>query len=197
MPNLPLKPEVTFCVQGVITPPCGVTALRSRPGLRARHANPFQPFFCDSVRICSCVDISQFEQPIGHRYGAHRRPGESRHHCCEIVSPIEPILEFSEVARHVLLIDRAVGLSFLGRLGTVRQWAGQRRKGEPPRRERGGPCHHGRIRICPPDCTPVDDRRIPCRRLSRTLSPAFAAGAWPCRVRQSSEAAQRGPTPEK
>jgi hypothetical protein len=24
MPNLALKPEVTFCVQGVITPPCGV-----------------------------------------------------------------------------------------------------------------------------------------------------------------------------
>ena len=24
MPNLALKPEVTFCVQGVMTPPCGV-----------------------------------------------------------------------------------------------------------------------------------------------------------------------------
>jgi hypothetical protein len=29
MPNLPLKPEVTFCVRGVITPACGVPRLLS------------------------------------------------------------------------------------------------------------------------------------------------------------------------
>jgi hypothetical protein len=78
------------------------TSLRTKPFLLTYFSQPFW-------RICSCIDIGQFEQSVGHRCGADRRPGESRHHGGEIVSPIEPILELSEVARHVLLIDRAVG----------------------------------------------------------------------------------------
>src|SRR5208337_3343231 len=60
-------------------------------------------------RTCSHINVGRLEQPVGHGRRSNASPGEAGHHRGEIVSPVEAVFEFSEVARHVLLIDRPVG----------------------------------------------------------------------------------------
>src|SRR5271166_1320703 len=57
---------------------------------------------------CSCINLGQPEQPVGHGRRPNGSPGESRHHGCEIVSPVEAVFELSEISRHVLLVDRSI-----------------------------------------------------------------------------------------
>src|SRR5271166_7117484 len=57
---------------------------------------------------CSCINLGQPEQPVGHGRRPNGSPGESRHHGCEIISPVEAVFELSEISRHVLLVDRSI-----------------------------------------------------------------------------------------
>src|SRR6476661_4841844 len=45
----------------------------------------------------SCVNVWELEQPIGHRWGAHGRPGQARQHCGEVVAPVEAVFEFRQI----------------------------------------------------------------------------------------------------
>src|SRR5262249_47722955 len=53
--------------------------------------------------------FSQLEQPVGHRYGSNGSPCETRDHGGKIVSSVKAVFELSEVAGHMLLIDRSIG----------------------------------------------------------------------------------------
>src|SRR5271166_1765241 len=55
------------------------------------------------------MNLSQFEQAIRHRWRPHTRPREARDHRGEIVSSVEAILEFGEVAWHMFAVDGPVG----------------------------------------------------------------------------------------
>src|SRR5512133_1000713 len=53
--------------------------------------------------------LSQFQEPVGHGGGSDGGPREARDHGREIVSSVEAVLEFGEVARNMLAIDGTVG----------------------------------------------------------------------------------------
>src|SRR4029077_4025473 len=55
------------------------------------------------------MTLSHFEQPVGHWRRPDADPREARDHCGEIVSTIEAVLEFGEVARRVLAADGPIG----------------------------------------------------------------------------------------
>jgi hypothetical protein len=55
------------------------------------------------------MNLSQFEQPIGHWGGSNGGPCQARDNWREIVSPVEAIFEFGEVARNVLAVDGTIG----------------------------------------------------------------------------------------
>ena len=57
---------------------------------------------------CSNINISQLEQPVGHGCGTDTGPEKPWHHGGKIVSPVEAIFEFREIARHMLLVDRSI-----------------------------------------------------------------------------------------
>ena len=54
-------------------------------------------------------NLSQFEEPIRHRCGSNGGPSEPWDQCRQIISSIEPVFEFGEVARDMLAVDGAVG----------------------------------------------------------------------------------------
>src|ERR1700692_5072581 len=55
--------------------------------------------------------LRQFEEAIWHRRGSDGGEAEPWHHGGEIVSPVEAVFEFGEVAGHVLVTDGAVSAS--------------------------------------------------------------------------------------
>ena len=55
------------------------------------------------------MNLSQFQEPIGHRDGSDGGPSEARDHGGQIVSSVETVFEFGEVARDVLAVDGTVG----------------------------------------------------------------------------------------
>ena len=55
------------------------------------------------------MTLSHFEQPVGHWRRPDAGPREARDHRGEIVSTIEAVLEFGEVARRVLAADGPIG----------------------------------------------------------------------------------------
>jgi hypothetical protein len=65
--------------------------------------------FLQAVLAGSGIDFGQFEEPVGHRWGSNGGSGEARHHCGEIVAPVEPIFELGQITRHVLLVVSPVG----------------------------------------------------------------------------------------
>jgi FixJ family two-component response regulator len=57
------------------------------------------------------MNLSQFEQTVGHRRRPHPRPCKARDHGGEIVSAVEAILELGEIAWHMLAVDGSIGAS--------------------------------------------------------------------------------------
>jgi hypothetical protein len=55
------------------------------------------------------MNLSQFQQAIGHGLGSDAGPGQAWDDGREIVAPIEAVFELGKVAGHVLWADRAVG----------------------------------------------------------------------------------------
>ena len=55
--------------------------------------------------------LSQFEEAIGHGWSSDGDVAEPRHHGGEIVSPVEPVFEFGEVAGDMLVTDGTVSAS--------------------------------------------------------------------------------------
>src|SRR3954470_12332287 len=55
--------------------------------------------------------LSQFEEAVWHRRGSDCDIAEAWHHGGEIVSAVETVLEFGEVAGYVLVVDGAVSAS--------------------------------------------------------------------------------------
>ena len=55
------------------------------------------------------MNLSQFQQALGHGRGSDAGPGQAWDHGCEIVAPVEAVFELGEVAGHVFCADRAVG----------------------------------------------------------------------------------------
>src|ERR1700693_1484143 len=55
--------------------------------------------------------FSQFEEAVWHRRGSDCDIAEARHHSGEIVSAVEAVLEFGEVAGYMLVADGAVSAS--------------------------------------------------------------------------------------
>src|ERR1700758_3384397 len=55
--------------------------------------------------------LSQFEEAIWHRWGSDCNVAEAWHHGGEIVSSVEAVLEFGEVAGYMLVGDGAVSAS--------------------------------------------------------------------------------------
>jgi hypothetical protein len=55
--------------------------------------------------------FGQFEEAIWHRRGSDCDEAEAWHHGGEIVASVEAVLEFGEVARHVLFADAAAPAS--------------------------------------------------------------------------------------
>src|SRR6201993_1506320 len=55
--------------------------------------------------------LSQFEEAVWHRWGSHCDIAEAWHHGGEIVSAVEAVLEFGEVAGYMLVADGAVSAS--------------------------------------------------------------------------------------
>src|ERR1700726_4392777 len=55
--------------------------------------------------------LSQFEEAVWHRWGSDCDIAEAWHHGGEIVSAIEAVLEFGEVAGYMLVVDGAVSAS--------------------------------------------------------------------------------------
>src|SRR5205807_7355635 len=55
--------------------------------------------------------LSQFEEAIWHRWGSDCDIAEAWHHGGEIVSAVEAVLEFGEVAGYMLVADGAVSAS--------------------------------------------------------------------------------------
>ena len=56
-------------------------------------------------------DLSQFEEAVWHRRGSDCDIAEAWHHDGEIVSAVEAVLEFGEVAGYMLVGDGAVSAS--------------------------------------------------------------------------------------
>src|SRR5258708_13323542 len=54
------------------------------------------------------MNLSQFEEAVWHGRGSYGDVAEPRHQGGEIVSPVEAVLEFREVSRHMLVTDSAV-----------------------------------------------------------------------------------------
>jgi hypothetical protein len=57
------------------------------------------------------MSLSQFEEAVWHRRGSNCDVAELRHHGGEIVSPVEAVFEFGEVAGDMLVADGAVSAS--------------------------------------------------------------------------------------
>src|SRR5437879_9889837 len=55
--------------------------------------------------------LRQFEEVVWHRRGSDCDIAEARHHGGEIVSAVEAVLEFGEVAGYMLVVDGAVSAS--------------------------------------------------------------------------------------
>src|ERR1700732_4964953 len=55
--------------------------------------------------------LSQFEEAVWHRWGSDCDIAEAWHHGGEIVSAVEAVLEFGEVAGYMLVADGAVSAS--------------------------------------------------------------------------------------
>src|SRR6201993_2264727 len=55
--------------------------------------------------------LSQFEEAVWHRWGSHCDIAEAWHHGGEIVSAVEAVFEFGEVAGYMLVADGAVSAS--------------------------------------------------------------------------------------
>ena len=55
------------------------------------------------------MNFSQFQEPIEHRDGSDGGPSEARDHGGQIVSSVEAVFEFGEVARNMLAVDGTVG----------------------------------------------------------------------------------------
>ena len=53
--------------------------------------------------------LRQFEEAVWHRWGSDCDEAKPWNQDGEIVSPVEAVFEFGEVARHVLAVDGAVG----------------------------------------------------------------------------------------
>src|SRR5260370_34929642 len=60
------------------------------------------------------MNFSQLQEAVGHGGRAHAWPYEVRDHRGKIVSAIEAIFEFGEVARHMLGVDGAIGSNDCG-----------------------------------------------------------------------------------
>jgi hypothetical protein len=52
--------------------------------------------------------LSQLEEAVWHGRRSEGDVAEARHHGGEIVSPVEPVFEFGEIAGYVLVSDGAV-----------------------------------------------------------------------------------------
>src|ERR1700752_2690238 len=57
------------------------------------------------------MNLSQFEEAVWHWRSSNCDVAEPRHHRSEIVSPVEPVFEFGEVAGYMLVADGAVSAS--------------------------------------------------------------------------------------
>ena len=57
------------------------------------------------------MNLSQFEEAVWHWRSSNCDVAEPRHHSSEIISPVEPVFEFGEVAWYMLGADGAVGAS--------------------------------------------------------------------------------------
>src|SRR5260370_31616712 len=55
--------------------------------------------------------LSQFEEAVWHRRGSDSDVAEAWHHGGEIVSAVEAVFEFGEVAGYMLIADGAVSAS--------------------------------------------------------------------------------------
>src|ERR1700739_2192966 len=55
--------------------------------------------------------LSQFEEAVWHWWGSHCDIAEAWHHGGEIVSAVEAVLEFGEIAGYMLVADGAVSAS--------------------------------------------------------------------------------------
>src|SRR5215472_14911720 len=75
------------------------------PARRARRSLPSQR----SSRLR--MILSQFEEAVWHRRGSDCDIAEAWHHGGEIVSAVETVLEFGEVAGYMLVADGAVSAS--------------------------------------------------------------------------------------
>ena len=54
-------------------------------------------------------NLSQFQEPVGHWCGPDGGPSEAANHGCKIVSSVEAVFEFGEVAWDMLAADGAIG----------------------------------------------------------------------------------------
>ena len=54
------------------------------------------------------MSLSQFEEAVWHWRRSNCDAAEPRHHRGEIISPVEPVFEFGEVAGYMLVADGAV-----------------------------------------------------------------------------------------
>ena len=55
------------------------------------------------------MNLSQFQQAVGHGRCSDAGPGQAGDHGCEIVAPVEAIFELGEVSWHVFGADGPVG----------------------------------------------------------------------------------------
>src|SRR5512134_3786932 len=55
------------------------------------------------------MNLSQFEEAVGHWRGSDGGPAEAGHHGGEIVAPVEAVFELDQVAGDVFLADCPVG----------------------------------------------------------------------------------------
>src|SRR5512144_2051929 len=58
---------------------------------------------------CLRMSLSQFEETVRHRRGADGSPAEAWEHGGEVVAAVEAVLELGQIARDVLVADRAIG----------------------------------------------------------------------------------------
>ena len=55
------------------------------------------------------MNLSQFQQVVGHRRGSDAGPGQAGDHGREVVAPVEAVFELGEVSWHVFGADGSVG----------------------------------------------------------------------------------------
>src|SRR3954464_1445789 len=55
------------------------------------------------------ISLGEFQEPIGHRDGSDGGPCETRDHGGQIVSLVEAVFEFGEIARDMFAVDGTVG----------------------------------------------------------------------------------------